>query len=107
MTAKLAARVAAIIVLRILNPIPAWAGGSAALRLAKTIPMVGIEGRIDHMAATPDGRLLFVAALGSSRVLRIDTEAAKMTAVISGVREPQGVCYLAESAQLVVAGGGD
>ncbi len=107
MAKKIGVCVAAIAVVRIINLTAAWAGGSAALRLAKTIPMAGIEGRIDHMAATPDGRLLFVAALGSSRVLRIDTEAARVTAVITGVKEPQGVCYLPKSAKLVVAGGGD
>ena len=107
MTKKIGACVAAIAAIRIVNLATAWAGGSAVLRPAGTIPMAGIEGRIDHMAATPDGRLLFVAALGSDRVLRIDTEAARVTAVITGVKEPQGVCYLPKSAQLVVAGGGD
>src|SRR6266704_2853389 len=72
----------------------AQAAGSAALVLVGTIRMAGVEGRIDHMAATPDGRRLFVAALGSDRVLLIDTQAAQVTGVITGVKEPQGVCYL-------------
>jgi len=106
-TRKIGARVAAIVAISIVNLATAWAGESAAIRLPKTIPMAGIEGRIDHMAATPDGRWLFVAALGSNRVLRIDAEAARVTAVISGIKEPQGVCYLPKSAKLVVTGGGD
>jgi YVTN family beta-propeller protein len=83
------------------------ASESTALRLVATIPMEGVEGRIDHMTASRDGRRLFVAALGSDRVLRIDIGAAKVTATISGVREPQGVCYLEASRRLVVASGGD
>jgi len=85
----------------------ARAGGSAALALVGTIGMAGVEGRIDHMAATPDGRRLFVAALGSDRVLQIDIQAAQVTGVITGVKEPQGVCYLPKSRKLVVASGGD
>jgi YVTN family beta-propeller protein len=80
---------------------------NSVLRLAGTIPLGGITGRIDHMAATPDGRWLFVAALGSNRVLRIDTAAAKVSGVITGVKTPQGVCYLSKSNKLAVASGGD
>jgi YVTN family beta-propeller protein len=101
--ASLATSLLAVLVTRWAAP----AAEAADLRLIGTIPMAGIEGRIDHLAATPDGRMLFVAALESGRVLRIDTAAGKVTAVITGVKEPQGVCYLREAAKLVVASGGD
>jgi len=52
----------------------AQAGETKALREVQTIPMEGVEGRIDHMAVSPDGRQLFVAALGNDMVERIDTE---------------------------------
>ncbi len=82
------------------------AGAQSALQPLAPIPLPGIEGRIDHMAATPDGRLLFVAALGSNRLLSIDTQAAKVV-TSARVSVPQGVCYLPKSGKLAVAGGGD
>jgi hypothetical protein len=85
---------------------PAQAGDKIRLRLVRSIPLEGIAGRIDHMTATPDGRLLFVAALGSNRVLRVDTQAGQVTGVTSGVSAPQGVCFLPKSGKLVVASGG-
>jgi YVTN family beta-propeller protein len=84
---------------------PAHAADSAASPVG-TIPLPGVTGRIDHMAATPDGRWLFVAALGSNRVLRIDTQTAQVSGVITGVRAPQGICYLPKSGELAVASGG-
>ncbi len=77
------------------------------LRLTGTIALPGISGRIDHMAATTDGRSLFVAAFGANRVLRVDTEGAKVTGVITGIRAPQGICYLSKSNRIAVASGGD
>lgn len=84
---------------------PARAGPEAVLAPIGTIPLSGVEGRIDHMAATPDGRRLFVAALASNRLLSIDTQAAKVTAAVK-VKTPQGVCYLPKSGKLAVASGG-
>ncbi len=84
----------------------ARAGSGSVLRLMGAIPLGHVEGRIDHLAATPDGRRLFVAALGDDRLLVIDTEAAKVTARIK-VREPQGVCYLPKSGKLAVTSGHD
>jgi hypothetical protein len=77
------------------------------LRPDGTIPLRGIRGRIDHMAATADGRWLFVAALGSNRVLRVDTQNRTVDGVVTGVRAPQGVCYLPKGNELAVASGGD
>ncbi len=84
----------------------ARAGADSALRLVRTIPIGGVKGRIDHMAATPDGRWLLVAALGGNRALKIDTQAAKVTAAIK-VMEPQGVCFLPKSDKVAVASGHD
>jgi hypothetical protein len=86
-------------------PIPIRAEDNV-LRLAATITLTGVRGRIDHMAATPDGRWLFVAALGSNRVLRVDTQSGKVDGTINGIRAPQGVCHLAKSNKLAVASGG-
>jgi len=69
--------------------------------------MAGAEGRIDHMAADLDGRHLFVAALGSDMVEKIDTQHRIVTGNIRGIREPQGLSYIPNSNSLAVASGGD
>jgi hypothetical protein len=91
----------------------AYAGGKAVfpdkhgLQLVGAIPMQGVEGRIDHMAATLEGSQLFVAAFGSDMVEKIDTERRTVDANIRGIREPQGVYYIPKSQRLAVASGGD
>ncbi len=85
----------------------AQAGETKALRHVQTIPMEGVEGRIDHMAVSPDGRQLFVAALGSDMVERIDTEGGTVVGSIGGIKKPQGIYYIPKSKILVLASGGD
>jgi DNA-binding beta-propeller fold protein YncE len=84
-----------------------YAGNKEVLQFVGTIPMEGVEGRIDHMAARPDGRRLFVAALGSDMVEEMDTERRKVIGTIRGIKEPQGIYYIAKSKRLAVASGGD
>ncbi len=57
----------------------AWAGLAVAsgervppLRLEQTIPLPGIQGRIDHLALDVQGQRLFVAALGNDSVEILD-----------------------------------
>ncbi len=78
---------------------------ASVLQAAGAIPLAGIQGRIDHMAATADGRLLFVAALGANRLLSLDTQSARAIAAAK-VSVPQGVCYLPKSGKVAVAAGG-
>ena len=84
------------------------AGAAAALSIqpAGAIALGRIEGRIDHLAATADGRWLFVAALRGNQLLEIDTAAGKIVAAVK-VAEPQGVCYLPRSGKVAVASGHD
>jgi DNA-binding beta-propeller fold protein YncE len=84
-----------------------YAGDKQVLQFMGTIPMEGIEGRIDHMAAGPDGRRLFVAARGSDMVEEIDTKRRQVVGAIRGIKEPQGIYYIAKSKRLAVASGGD
>ena len=77
------------------------------LQLAGTIQLEEVEGRIDHMAASPDGRQLFVAALGSNMVEKIDTRQRTIVGNIHGIKEPHGLGYIPKSNRLVVASGGD
>lgn len=85
----------------------AYSRTSEPLKLVKTIPMPGVRGRIDHMSIDLEGRRLFVSALGNDTVEVIDLAAGKDVYHIPGLREPQGVLYVAESNKIFVANGGD
>jgi hypothetical protein len=77
------------------------------LRLAATIPMPGVDGRIDHLAVDVAGKRLFVAALGNDTLEVIDLAAGRVARSVRGLREPQGLRFLADHDRLVVADGGD
>ena len=80
---------------------------SDVLKLIGTIPLDGVEGRIDHMAVDATNGRLFVAALGNNTVEVIDLKTARKTGQITGLKKPQGVAFLPDSNRLVVASGGD
>lgn len=85
----------------------AMADEPQALHLIKTIPMPGVEGRIDHMSIDVDRQRVFVAALGNNSVEVIDSAGGTVATSIGHIREPQGVVYIPESQKLAVASGGD
>src|ERR687885_2101939 len=80
-------------------------GGTSALRQIQSIPLPGVEGRIDHMAIDSQGGRLFVAALGNNTVEVIDLTAGKVTDEIKDLKEPQGVVYVPEGNKLLVTNG--
>jgi hypothetical protein len=80
---------------------------SPALKLTKTIPLPGVKGRFDHFAIDARGRRLFVAALGNDTLEVLDFASGKPLHSIAGLRKPQGVLYLPELNQLIIASGGD
>ncbi len=75
------------------------------LRQVTTIPMPGVEGRIDHMALDDSGQRLFVVALGNNTVEVLDLRAGRRTRSLTGFREPQGVGWVAAPPRLFVANG--
>ena len=77
------------------------------LRLIQTIPLPGVQGRIDHLAVDVSGRRLFVAALGNNTVEVIDLEKGQRVHSVAGFKEPQGIAYIPETQTVVVANGGD
>jgi DNA-binding beta-propeller fold protein YncE len=77
------------------------------LRLERTIPLPGVEGRIDHLAADVEGQRLFVAALGNNTLEVLDLKAGKRAAGIHDLREPQGVAFVAPVNRIFVANGED
>lgn len=80
---------------------------NAPLRLVQTILMPNVEGRIDHMALDMEHQKLYVAALGNNTLEVLDLRAAKVIQTITGLKEPQGVVYIAELGKLFVTTGGD
>ncbi len=85
----------------------ACAENVSPLRLLMTIPLPGVMGRIDHMAADLEGGRLFVVALGNNSLEIIDFRYLKHIRRIGGLNEPQGVLYIPEFKKLLVTNGGD
>jgi len=86
---------------------PASTGNEPQLVLERTIPIAAGSGRIDHMALDPKRRRLFVAELGAGAVEAVELASGKSVGRIGGLKEPQGVGYLADRDELAVASGGD
>jgi hypothetical protein len=73
----------------------------------KTIAMPGVAGRVDHLALDSSRGLLFVAALGSGALERIDLNSGRASSRVGGLPEPQGVGVIPELNEVAVACGGD
>ncbi len=79
---------------------------TSALRRIQTIPLSGVEGRIDHLAVDPaDGRL-FAAALENDTLEVVDLKSGERIREIGGLNEPQGVAYVPATDRLIVSEGG-
>ena len=77
------------------------------LKLEAKIPLGNVSGRIDHMAVDLPRQRLFVAELENSTVGIVDLNGRKAIRTLDGMKEPQGVAYLASTDTLYVANGGD
>jgi YVTN family beta-propeller protein len=77
------------------------------LKLEKSIQLTDVQGRIDHMSIDVKGQRLFVSAVGNNTVEVIDLKAGKRTNTISGLKEPQGVLFVADNDRLFVASSKD
>jgi DNA-binding beta-propeller fold protein YncE len=74
-----------------------------ALKLTQTIPLPGVEGRIDHLALDASGDRLFVCALGNNTVEILDLRKGERIHSISGLGAPQGIAYVPELNRILVA----
>ena len=74
-----------------------------ALQLKQTIPLPGVEGRIDHLALDASGERLFVCALGNNTVEVLDLRKGERIHSITGLGAPQGIVYIPELDRLFVA----
>jgi DNA-binding beta-propeller fold protein YncE len=77
--------------------------GDARIKLAGTIPLPGVEGRIDHFAFDAAGARLFVCALANNTVEVLDLRKGERIHSINGLASPQGVSYIPESDRILVA----
>src|SRR5882757_9078381 len=80
---------------------------SNLLTQVQTIPLDGVEGRIDHFGLDAKSKRLFVSALGNDTVEMVDLAAGKVTQHIRNLRSPQGIGFAPESNRLAVANDGD
>jgi DNA-binding beta-propeller fold protein YncE len=74
-----------------------------AFKLKQTIPLPGVEGRIDHLALDPSGERLFVCALGNNTVEVLDLRKGERIRSITGLGAPQGIAYIPQLDRLFVA----
>lgn len=90
----------------LLFPLVSTAQSLSPLKLVQTIPLPGVEGRIDHMALDETRNQLFIAALGNNslEVVNLKTRTVKS---LKGFSEPQGVVVLSVQGQVFVTNGGD
>jgi DNA-binding beta-propeller fold protein YncE len=76
---------------------------NAPFQLKQTIPLPGVEGRIDHLDVDISGQRLFVCALGNNTVEVVDLNKGERVHTISGLGAPQGVAFVPELNRLLVA----
>jgi DNA-binding beta-propeller fold protein YncE len=76
---------------------------NAPFQLKQTIPLPGVEGRIDHLDLDISGQRLFVCALGNNTVEVIDLNKGDRIHTISDLEAPQGVAFVPEFNRLLVA----
>lgn len=93
----------AIVVAVVGNCLAAAQSGGAELQLKQTIPLPGVEGRIDHFALDAAGERLFVCALGNNTVEVLDLRKGERVRFITGLGAPQGIAYIPELDRLFVA----
>ena len=85
------------------NCLAAAESSGAELQLKQTIPLPGVEGRIDHLDLDAAGDRLFVCALGNNTADVLDLRKGERVHTISGLGSPQGLVYIAELDRLFVA----
>jgi len=76
---------------------------TARIKLKQTIPLPGVEGRIDHFAFDTAGDRLFVCALGNNTVEVLDLRKGERIHSIAGLGAPQGVAYIPQLDHVFVA----
>jgi hypothetical protein len=74
--------------------VPVYAQDKLTLRLVQTIPLPGINGRLDHMAVDLEKKRLFVAAVANGTLEVIDLGAGKVINSLTGFKDTQDALFL-------------
>src|SRR5215469_15993401 len=77
------------------------------LLLDAKIPLGDVRGRIDHLAVDLNRQRLFVAELGNDTVGVVDLKKRSVALRLAGLKEPQGIGYVASTDTLYVANASD
>ena len=75
----------------------------ASLQLKQTLPLPGVEGRIDHFDLDAASERLFLCALGNNTVEVLDLRKGERVHSISDLGSPQGIAYVPELNRLFIA----
>jgi len=93
----------AVVAAVVSNCLGAAESGNALLQLKQTIPLPGVEGRIDHLDLDSAGERLFVCALGNNTAEVLDLRKGERVHTISGLGSPQGLVYIPDLNRLFIA----
>src|SRR5260370_38844683 len=85
------------------NCLAAAESSGAELQLKQTIPLPGVEGRIDHLDLDAANERLFVCALGNNTAEVLDLRKGERVHSSSGLGAPQGLVYIPELNRLFIA----
>ncbi len=83
------------------------ATGGTTLKLVQTIPLPGVDGRIDHLSLDIKDQRLFIAALGNNTVEVVDLNEGKLIHAISNFSEPQSALFIPSLNRIFVTNGGN
>ena len=81
--------------------------GTDELTLKQRISLADVQGRIDHMDADTKKQVVFISALGNNSLEIVDIKNAKHVQSIKNLSEPQGVIFIPETNEIMVANGGN
>ena len=93
----------AVVVAVVSNCLGAAESGNALLQSKQTIPLPGVEGRIDHLDLDTGNERLFVCALGNNTAEVLDLRKGEHVHSITGLGAPQGLVYIPELNRLFIA----
>src|SRR5437870_12905106 len=79
----------------------------APVILQQSIPLPGVKGKFEHVAIDLVGQRVFIAAKITDTLEVVDLKDGRRLPRVTGFHEPQGVLYLQNTKQVVVANGGN
>jgi hypothetical protein len=81
--------------------------GIDELLLKQKISLPDVKGRIDHMDADIKKQVVFMSALGNNSLEIVDIKNGKHLFSIKKLSEPQGVVFIPQTNEIMVANGGN